>query len=63
MTTASELLMSVLDDFSKVEGKQIVIIYTNEDETVTLKTNTTNTHVVGMCEYAKAAAMESILKS
>lgn len=61
--TATELLMKAMEDFSENEPRAIVVIYTSEPEIVTIKTNTTSTHVVGMAEFAKAVAMESILKS
>ena len=58
--TASELLMEVLEDFSKCEGRNVLIVYTQEDGTVGVKTNASSTHTAGLAEYAKSCAMREL---
>lgn len=56
--TPTELLMKCAQDFSACEPKEIVIIYTNEEDDIVVEAHISRTHALGIIEAAKQIVLE-----
>ena len=45
--------MEIFDDFSKSEPESVVVVYTNENRDLVVKTNQGRLMIIGMLEAAK----------
>jgi len=60
--TAMELLMEVADDFREHgEGRDILIVYTNEAGDVCVKANGSKTQTLGLTRYAEEVAIQELM--
>jgi hypothetical protein len=58
--TATEILMSVLDDFAENEGRRVVVIWTNDAEEIVLTTNARRPEAIGLCRWGEAKALGTL---
>lgn len=55
--TPADLLMEVMEDFGETEPVDVLVVYTNENEELVMKSNCRRTTLVGLLECAKNAAL------
>jgi len=51
--SATEILMSAMEDFGGSEPRAIIVIFSNEDEDIIIRSNMRRAEAVGFCEIAK----------
>jgi hypothetical protein len=59
--TPTELLVGVMELFSKSEPIHCVIAWTNEDENICIDSNCSASQAVGILEYAKARVLNGMM--
>lgn len=60
--TGTETLINVMEKFGQYgEPEAVLIVWTDTNGDVCIKTNCANTHTVGMAEYAKTFALKILL--
>lgn len=58
--TGSELMIDTLTKFADAEATSVVIIWCDDNGDVQATSNTTKTHIMGMCEFTKLSTMRSM---
>jgi hypothetical protein len=61
--TASETMIEVMSRFQKAEPLDVLIVWTDEEGGVSVKSNCTHTRTIGMAKYAEALAMNTLLEA
>ena len=57
--SATQIVLETMEEFSRSEPRQIVILFTNEDDQLVIKTNTSRAGAVGMLECAKRMVLDT----
>ena len=57
--SASQVLMDALSDFTSSEGQSVILVYTNDQEDVVVKSNCRRPEAIGLIEIAKHMIMNS----
>lgn len=61
--TGTEVLMQTITSFEEHgEPVAILIVWTDENGCITLRTNSLNHNVIGLAEYAKQSAIRAIFE-
>lgn len=61
--SASEFLMETMEQFSDAEGLDIVVIHTDANKTVHVRSNCAAVTAVGMAEVARHLMMKAIAEA
>jgi hypothetical protein len=62
--TGTEMLIDVMSKFGEHgEPIAVMVVWTDENGDICIKTNCVHSHTVGMAEYAKHFALATILNS
>jgi hypothetical protein len=56
-------MIEVMGCFQKAEPVNVLIVWTDEEGGVGVKTNCTHTQTIGMAKYAEALALNTLLTS
>jgi len=60
--TGTELLIEVMENFSAAEPTAAMIVWTDEDGNINMKTNCLNSHSLGLAVFAQQNLIEGIFK-
>ena len=61
--SGTELLIEIMSRFSETEPRAVVVVWTDDSDSVNMKTNSIGcTQAIGLMEYAKHNALRGIFR-
>lgn len=61
MTTATEVLIDTMNSLQSSEATAILIVWTDENGNLNVRTSCVSSHAIGLARYAEAYLLNSIL--